>query len=65
MLGSLILGINGFSYHRVRVSLRRGAGLEGLGYAECVDERCIRDIQMEVVIGVCNLTDLAISKDRF
>lgn len=33
--------------------------------AECVDERCIRDIQVEVVIGVCNLTDLAISKDRF
>lgn len=28
---------------RVRVSLRRGAGLAGLGYAECVDERCMRE----------------------
>lgn len=33
MRGSLSLGINGFSYHWQRVSLRRGAGLERLGYA--------------------------------
>lgn len=57
MFRSLSFGINGFSYHRVRVSLRRGAGLAGLGYAECVDERCMRDIQVEVEIGVCNLTE--------
>lgn len=26
-------------------------------YTECVDQRCMRDIQVKVVIGVCNVTE--------
>lgn len=58
MFRSLSFGINGFSYHRVSQFKKEGAGLAGLGYTECVDERCMRDIyKWRVGIGVCNLTE--------